>query len=444
MEVDSSAYRLLFVRVNMATGYRVRTVRLESGERLPMLLCGESGAPLWHPTLFLVTELRATGLATNTLEQAARAVMIAHQVFRHLGINIHERISVGRLLTLDEVDILTRLAGLRQEELDSIIEGEESSRVKPSRVVTLEQARMRSTPKTPEQVGSETKATRLAYIRDYISWLTTGRRLKLDVDHAHHSGLHEAAQTFVSLINARLPSRDSGQSNRQGVDAEVRARILDVIDPVSPDNPWKNKHVRVRNQLIFLWLLLLGVRNGELLATYASDVNIRTGEVTIVRRPGNPEEWRTSAPLVKTRGRLLALGPELVELIKAYITGERAKIKGARRHPYLFVATGTGHPLSKPALNKLFRELRSKVPGLPDDLSPHVLRHTWNDDFSELMDGRGVSAEDEERMRTQAMGWSPRSKMASHYTKRHVQRKSNEASLEMQAKAFRHPVRKTR
>ncbi|WP_425612321.1 tyrosine-type recombinase/integrase [Xanthomonas nasturtii] len=182
-----------------------------------------------------------------------------------------------------------------------------------------------------------------------------------------------------------MPRRDYRQTSRQGVGADVRARILDVIDPASPYNPWKNRHARVRNQLIFLWLLLLGVRNGELLATYASDVNVRSGEVTIIRRPGNPEEQRSNAPLVKTRGRLLALGPDLAEMIKAYITGERAKIKGARRHPYLFVATGTGRPLSKPALNKLFRELRTRVPGLPDDLSPHVLRHTWNDDFSELM-----------------------------------------------------------
>ncbi|WP_295968044.1 tyrosine-type recombinase/integrase [uncultured Xanthomonas sp.] len=427
----------------MAVGYRVKTVRFESGERLPMLLYKESGSPLWHPTLFLVTELRATGLATSTLEQAARAVMIAHQVFSYLGIDIHDRIGRGRLLTLGEVDMLTKLAGLRQDELDAMIEGDESSSEVFSRVVPLEQARKKAKATDPAQVGAETKATRLAYIRDYISWLTAGRRLKLDVDHAHNSSLHEAAQTFVGLISARMPSRDSGQTGRQGVDAEVRARILDVIDPASSHNPWKNRHVRVRNQLIFLWLLLLGVRNGELLATYASDVNIRTGDVAIVRRSGNPEERRNSAPLVKTKGRLLALGPDLAELIKVYITEERAKIKGARRHPYLFVATGTGHPLSKPALNKLFRELRSKVPGLPDDLSPHVLRHTWNDDFSELMDGRGVSAEDEERMRTQAMGWSPRSKMASHYTKRHVQRKSNEASLEMQAKVFRRPVRRT-
>jgi len=115
----------------MAAGYRVKTVRFESGERLP--------------NLFLVTELRAAGLATNTLEHAARAVMIAHQVFRHLGIDIHDRINDGRLFTLGEVELLTKLVGLRQDELDALSQMDESARAVVSRVVTLEQARMRPT-----------------------------------------------------------------------------------------------------------------------------------------------------------------------------------------------------------------------------------------------------------------------------------------------------------
>ena len=60
----------------MAAGYRVKTIKLESGERLPLLLSKETGLPLWDPTLFILTTLRATNLAANTLAQAARAVMV--------------------------------------------------------------------------------------------------------------------------------------------------------------------------------------------------------------------------------------------------------------------------------------------------------------------------------------------------------------------------------
>jgi integrase len=82
--------------------------------------------------------------------------------------------------------------------------------------------------------------------------------------------------------------------------------------------------------------------------------------------------------------------------------------------------------------------LLTQVTGLPLwDFSPHVLRHTWNDDDSERMDARAVSAEDEQRMRKQAMGWSDSSEMATYDTKRHVQRKRNEASLAMQATSYK-------
>lgn len=183
----------------MAAGYRIETVRFESGERLPMLPCTESGSPLWHPNLFLVTELRAAGLATNTLEHAARSVMIAHQVFLHLGLDIHQRITEGRLLTLGEVELLTRMAGLRQDELDAMSHMDESSRGVASRFLTPERSRMRPTGKGPAQVGPDTKAARMAYIRDYISWLAADRRLKLEVAHPHRNSLHEAAQTFDAL-----------------------------------------------------------------------------------------------------------------------------------------------------------------------------------------------------------------------------------------------------
>lgn len=432
----------------MSADYQVKTIRFESGERLPLLLSKETGMPVWDVTLFILTELRATSLAENTIALAARAVMVGLQIFRYLGIDLNQRLEQGKLLSLSEVDELVKLAGLKQEEIDALLGDDIRSRVRP-RASSLEKARMRVSANVSKQVGSGTKTTRLLYIRNYIEWLTASRRLKLDVGHMHYAALDGAAQAMMSQLSARIPSGDSDSGSRQGVSAEVRARILEVINPDSSENPWKNKHVRLRNQLIFMWLLLLGMRNGELLSVYVSDVNLRAGEVVIVRRPGNPVEERGDAPLVKTRGRLLVLSPELMSLTRDYIIGQskdkkgsRSNIKGARRHPYLFVATGSGAALSKSALNKLFRELRTKVPGLTNDLSPHVLRHTWNDDFSELMDTKGVSSEDEERMRRQAMGWSPQSRMSARYTKRHIQRKSNEASLAMQAKSFQAPNKK--
>jgi hypothetical protein len=46
-------------------------------------------------------------------------------------------------------------------------------------------------------------------------------------------------------------------------------------------------------------------------------------------------------------------------------------------------------------MNKLITALRDRVPGLPENLSAHVLRHSWNDAFSDAMDRKGVPGDQE-------------------------------------------------
>lgn len=256
------------------------------------------------------------------------------------------------------------------------------------------------------------------------------------------SPIHHALENTARLMKGQLSARMSSSRNvndvdaRQGISSDTEARVLAVTQPNSPENPWKNAHVRMRNQLIFMWLIQLGLRAGELLGVRLEDINLRTGEVLIARRADDPDDTRTDEPNTKGKSRLLALGDDLSELTRAYVHGPRRTIKAARKTPFLLVATGTGEPLSKTALSKLFVELRRRVPDLPEELSPHVLRHTWNDRFSELMDKTGVLSDEETRMRRQQMGWSDTSMMAVIYTRRHTRRKTNEASLRMQAAAF--------
>ncbi len=424
----------------MAAGYRVANVRLQSGERLPLLVAAATGVPLWSPTLFVVTELRATNRAAATLQQATRAVMVAHQVLDHLGIDLDSRLAEGRLLDVGELDALANLAGMKQEGLDGLLAAEAKSVGGRRTVVSLEKARMRAKPAdVSPRVVAETKSIRLMYIRDYFAWLARRALLKVDYRLPVHQALSETARLVIEQLSSRMSSSSSQRNEvgaRQGVGPTVRQRIVEVTHPDSPENPWKNEHVRIRNQLIFMWLLGLGLRKGELLGIRLDDINLRSGEVLVARRPDDPAEPRRDAPNNKGKDRLLALDDGLADLTRAYVHGPRRSIRGARKSPYLLVATGTGRPLTKAAVSKLFVELRSKVPGLPKELSPHVLRHTWNDDFSEFMDGRGVAPEEEERMRKQQMGWSDSSKMAAVYTRRHIRQQTNEASVAMQETAL--------
>jgi integrase len=75
--------------------------------------------------------------------------------------------------------------------------------------------------------------------------------------------------------------------------------------------------------------------------------------------------------------------------------------------------------------------LRRAVTGLPDDLTAHVLRHSWNDWFSAEMDKKGISEEQEVKWRKRLMGWRSED-TARHYLRRTVRQRSNEFLRDMQ------------
>lgn len=424
----------------MSVGCHVKKVRLSSGERLPLLVHSDSGIPLWNPAIFVMTELRASNCASLTLLQATRAIMVGHQVLVHLAIDIEERINQGRMFELQELDALVNLVGLEQKALDQLA-AEPSSPVQKRRQPTsIEKARMRS--KAGQQrsvVAPGTKAIRLLYFRDYLQWLAKRKLLSLDHTDPRHRTLSDTVSEFVDRINTRIPPTKNQDiyEAREGLDPKIERRIREVVNPNSPENPWKNNHVRTRNHLVIELLLALGLRRGELLGVKLTDIDFRSSHLLIRRRADDPEDLRRDEPATKTRSRLLVISSELAELMRAYIHGTRRANKGSRRHPFLIVANGTGTPLTTSGLSKIFDELRDRVPDLPNDLSPHVLRHTWNERFSELMDERGVAPEEEEKLRRQQMGWSDKSKMSAVYTRRHVRKKADEASLAHQSKIYR-------
>jgi len=174
------------------------------------------------------------------------------------------------------------------------------------------------------------------------------------------------------------------------------------------------------------------MRRGELLNIRIPDLNFQKNTVVIARRADDSSDPRVNQPKVKTRGREIPLSTGLVEKTNAYIFNQRSKIRGARRHNFLFVSSVDGAPMSIPALNKLFNVLSNSLPALDEKIFPHIFRHTWNDRFSEEMDKNKVSEDDEKKARSFLMGWSETSGTAATYTRRHICKKAQAASLQLQ------------
>ena len=240
----------------------------------------------------------------------------------------------------------------------------------------------------------------------------------------------------MGAINARMP-RNANKNDldaRQGLSFEETTQLLESVKLDAELNPWKGEFVRVRNRLIVHLLLNLGLRKGELLGIKVSDVNLEKNEVTIYRRADDVEDPRSIQPNAKTKARILPIDQELAQALHIYVVKYRRTFSGARKHPFLFVANGTGAPLSIAAIDVVFSDIKNKSPSAFNRLSAHILRHTWNDKFSEVMDKQGIGEAKEEEARSYAMGWKPGSGTAKVYTRRHVRQKANEASLALQAR----------
>jgi integrase len=399
----------------------VRLVVMGSGERLPLLVDRASGEPLYLPTIYALTTGRMKGRATSTIGQSLRAIGWLIDFLKSAEIDLEARLLDGRFLLIHEIDRLARHCRRRGQSGELAVQ---KSVVRPLTKPVSRKA----------EVSSEVAGTRIAYIANYLQWWVdyTVRNRRLD---------RQQADSFAKITaRALLALRERGRSGkkpsspRRGLTREQQAVLEDMIHPTSPRNPWKSEVVKARNALMIRWWLDLGLRRGELLGVSITDIDFRQNEVHILRRADDPDDPRREQPNAKTLARVLPINRSLAAETHTYITRIRNQSNAARRHGFLFVERA-GAPISLDAVNKLFVELRQASAGeLPADLSPHVLRHTWNDRFSDIADEKRIPEERERRQREYLMGWRVGSNAAATYTKRSTERRAAEASLLLQTK----------
>lgn len=414
--------------------FYVKTVLCAGGERLPTLLDRASGVPDFDATLWVVTSLRGKNLASATIEQALRSLVLLYLVLRKQKINLTERLRAGSLLGAAECELIAKAA--RQKTPAVVIEmldSEDSgSRKAASMVIPLERYRGTMTARDMDaDVEAETSAIRMGYIRAFLNW-RANREILLGTGD-RKAGLIALRDIVDAELKNKTPTASGRASlgERTGIDRESQALLLRVVTPNHPENPWTGEFIRARNQLIVNALLALGVRRGELLGLRVDDLKPQMQEILILRRPDDASDPRLNEPNTKTRDRILPLSADLYRLMKAYLPLRHAIVRGA--HGFLLVAN-TGEPLSKSGLNRLFDEL-NKVPGLPK-VEPHILRHTFCENLADDLHLAGKGDVEILAYLRQQGGWSDTSNTSRRYTKRFAQERAHEASLSMQEKVL--------
>lgn len=407
------------------TQYFAKRLRFRNGERISVLQRSD-GLPVHEATLFL-DRFRTRGRASNTIHFVCSTLAIVHRELDASNIDLLERLKQGRFLTRPELNRLSTAAQYRAAPPPDGADGVAANVISIHRVhpklVTRAEDRM--------AVDVATRAKRLRYIGAYLEFLADYVGATLPRSQAQE--LKADSQAGLKAFCAEIPPvrRTTKLGARVGLSVDEQNRVLEIVHPESPDNPWQRGFVRRRNWVIVVLLLATGMRRGELLGLQIKDLDAQAPKLRILRRADKQEDPRLHEPNTKTGERQVEVAASIMGALWRHINEDRYAIKPARKYPQVIVSD-EGEPLSHSSIDLIFRQLREACPGLPVRLTSHVMRHTWNERFSEQADALGLSPEVEQKARNEQQGWTENSQMAASYTRRHTTKKGRELSLRLQ------------
>lgn len=412
--------------------YFAKRLRFQNGERHSVLVT-VNGLPVHEVTLYL-SRYRTKGRAANTIHSVCCCLVLLYRVLDSARLNLLDRLAEGRFLTVPELERVASAAQYRLDDLDDEVESQKSNVIHISRIGMRSKQRQEI---SSVSVESETQGIRLRYIADFLEFL--GNYVAPGLPESKRQQFIAEKSLALTTFRSHIPkkSKRAALDARVGLSLDEQNRLLAIVHPDSPNNPWVRGFVRQRNWIIVVMLLATGMRKGELLSLQISDLDSNKPKLRIYRRADAKEDPRVDEPTAKTSDREIELLPAIMKVVWIYVNNERQTIKAARAFPQIIVSD-EGEPLSQSSITKIFRQLKDACPGLPTKLTSHVMRHTWNERFSEQADSMGLTEQEEQRARNEQQGWADNSKTSTTYTRRHTSKKGRQLSLKLQEQLDAH------
>lgn len=251
-------------------------------------------------------------------------------------------------------------------------------------------------------------------------------------------------------IFGKAPYKNSGKVTK-GLEPELVAKFFNIINPLPENdlNPFKSEHIKWRNYILILTMILGGNRRSESILLQLKDVNLYGKYKYFEIMKGSnflPISYpHNEAPNPKTLGRKVALSDSLAELFEYYITKIRPKFKGSVRSTYLFISIRDGLPLSTHTPNDIIETIINRYPEFKGILSPHILRDTFQDMLNDALDSSLESELGAYPLMKQAKkstlqeysgGWARGSAMVAKYPAGSIERRVAQLTKALQDKAF--------
>ncbi|MGO1690935.1 MAG: tyrosine-type recombinase/integrase [Halomonas sp.] len=363
--------------------------------------------PVYYPNLYVTFELSGKALETKKKYLEHLAVFESFLAFSSIElISRIEQRPKSQYLTDSEIARFVSDAGFSKATLAKKYAG------------------IRLHPIACEQVGKVHAKQRLEAVRDYLAFLYD----KL----GDHSMRYEAVDDVKRRFNRKIKAASPGWKKTRideikGLTALERDRLLEVMHPESAENPFADESIKLRNYIILLLGLDMGLRRSEMLLIKIGDIQWHSRQLSLVNLEDESIDPRAMAPQFKTHERMLVMSDDLYEAISQYESKYRYRKthKGssqARKHPFLLVAhrRNEGKPMSIKALDGVFPRVGEVAPELTH-IHPHILRHdsvyTMLESMREELEK--LTPEDRttqvQKTLTWMFGWSPESNMPGLY-----------------------------
>ncbi|TVU73117.1 site-specific integrase [Vibrio tasmaniensis] len=353
-------------------------------------------------------------LAFYTRKKYAYELKLLYCYFALNNIELVERVANGLFLSRKEIDDFVRACKFYANSEAA----QESSKIVKITDKHIRDA-IHATAHSQTQVSAHTFRQRLIRLRGYVEYLyichhydqaSTNQKARTD---EQFNKFKLYLNSFIS--NSRKSNTDTKDPFESVIPTNKFFHLLEIIKESSSDNPFKSS--KLRNQIIMQILIDTGVRIGAVYKLKICDLveDWSNPRFLITRTPDDPTDPRLDPAANKTKALSVPISPELMKLIKLYISTVRAASPNVHEHDFLFIAEKgetSGLPLTYKATYKVVK-IFGRAINLK--LNPHRLRHKWNEVFEDKAKEKGFSPEKIEDLRKYAMGWVEDSKMASVY-----------------------------
>ena len=375
-------------------------------------IANDSYLPIHHLVSYYL-QVELGDRSCNTIERKAYELLFFFKYFQKRKIDLIESIEGFNFLSEEEISVFAKSCKLKTK----VVEQEDVTTIVTQVSLRNLMARNQPTQNIVEEGTAKGRFDTFIHFYKFVFNRIHGRAVLTQEQQKNYK------KCWIELATSRKSigswSKKFSDPFKSNLPHEKYFELIELTKASSDNNPFSSK---LRNELIIKLFIETGLRRGAVAKLKISDVfNDKQPRVRTTRTPDDVTDPRRNKASQKTKAHVSPISSELASKLEYYIREVRNKLVNADTHEFVFVTEkdcrGTlGKPLTLRSYNNILKKI-SNI--LEVDVTPHTLRHKWNEIFDEDIDSLAkelnLDSKAKEDIRKYAMGWSAKSEVAEIY-----------------------------